>query len=201
MARATLIVFARTPAIGVGKTRLARDVGRVEAWRLYRQMSSRLIRGLSDPRWRLIVRLAGARPDPVWGSVQCEDQGRGDLGQKLQAALRAHADGPVAVIGTDTPDVTPARIAGAFAATRGGRAVLGPAEDGGFWLLALPQARARTVDLSGIRWSSPETLADTEAALGGAMTKLETLADIDTGEDLARWRQAQRSARMSTIRS
>ncbi|MBU2135678.1 MAG: DUF2064 domain-containing protein, partial [Alphaproteobacteria bacterium] len=142
-----------------------------------------------------------AGPDPSWRGVTVEDQGAGDLGQKLQAALRAHADGPVAVIGTDTPDVTPARIAGAFAATRGGRAVLGAAEDGGFWLLAVPQARARTVDLSGIRWSSPETLADTEAALGGAMTKLETLADIDTGEDLARWRQAQRSARISTIRS
>lgn len=201
MAKATLIVFARTPAIGVGKTRLAQDVGAVEAWRLYRQMSSRLIRTLADPRWRLIVRLAGARHDPLWGGVRCEDQGRGDLGQRLQAALRAHADGPVAVIGTDAPDVTPARIARAFDAVRGGRAVLGPAEDGGFWLLALPQARARSVDLSGIRWSDPDTLTDTEAALGGPIRRLETLSDIDTGADLARWRASQLSARMSITRS
>lgn len=44
MNRPTLIVFARAPAVGVGKTRLARDVGRVEAWRAYRAMSLPLIR-------------------------------------------------------------------------------------------------------------------------------------------------------------
>lgn len=201
MARATLIVFARAPAIGVGKTRLARDIGAVEAWRVYRQMSGRLIRTLRDPRWRLVVRLAGGRPDPAWAGVAVEPQGEGGLGERLQRALRAHGAGPVAVIGTDAPDVAPERIARAFAATRGGRAVLGPAEDGGFWLLALPARRARAVRLDGIRWSGPDTLADTEAALGGPAARLETLSDIDTGADLAGWRAAQLSARMSTSRS
>ncbi|MBI1405908.1 MAG: DUF2064 domain-containing protein [Caulobacter sp.] len=201
MARPTLIVFARAPAIGVGKTRLARDVGAVEAWRLYRQMSGRLIRALADPRWRLIVRLAGAAPDPAWGPVRLEDQGQGDLGQRLQRALRTHSAGPVAVTGTDAPDVSPARVARAFAATRGGHAVLGPAEDGGFWLLALAARRARTVSLAGVRWSGPDTLTDTEAALGGPVRRLEMLSDIDTGADLARWRSAQLSARMSITRS
>ncbi|MBX3480912.1 MAG: glycosyltransferase [Caulobacter sp.] len=201
MARPTLIIFARAPAIGVGKTRLARDVGAVEAWRLYRQMSGRLIRTLADHRWRCVIRLAGAPGDPAWRSATIEDQGRGDLGQRLERALRAHSAGPVAVIGTDAPDVSPARIARAFAGTRGGQAVLGPAEDGGFWLLALPARRARAVSLAGVRWSGPDTLTDTEAALGGRVQRLETLADIDTGEDLARLRAAQLSARMSISRS
>ena len=55
MARPTLIVFARSPAIGVGKTRLARDIGAVEAWRVYRAMSTRLLWRMRDPRWRAVV--------------------------------------------------------------------------------------------------------------------------------------------------
>src|SRR3712207_9021389 len=52
MNRPTLIVFARAPAMGVSKTRLARDVGAVEAWRIYRAMAADVIRRLCDPRWR-----------------------------------------------------------------------------------------------------------------------------------------------------
>src|SRR5687768_9358971 len=96
----TLIVFARAPAIGVGKTRLARDVGVVEAWRVYRTLSSQLIRRLRDPRWRLVVRVVPDRSSWPSGVVR-EPQGPGDLGGRLQRAIRAHARGPVAVVGTD----------------------------------------------------------------------------------------------------
>lgn len=187
MARPTLIVFARAPAIGVGKTRLARDVGRVEAWRVYRALSARVLQGLRDPRWRLVIRLA---PDQA-ARGRVEPQGRGDLGRRLERALRAHARAPVAVIGTDAPEVTPALVRQAFRAlTRTGVAV-GPAADGGFWLLALSPREARRVQFRGVRWSSPYTLADTERAIGPA-TRLPILADIDDVEDLAAWRRRKR---------
>ena len=189
MSRPTLIVFARAPAIGVGKTRLARDVGRVEAWRAYRAMGAPLIRTLArDPRWRTVVRMA---PDRArWPGVRSEGQGRGGLGERLARALRAHAHAPVAVIGTDTPEVTPDRVWRAFRATRAG-VVLGPAADGGFWLLALGPAQARRARFPGVRWSTEHTLADTRAALGGRAVLLETLTDIDDGEALRRWRRVQ----------
>jgi len=187
MARPTLIVFARTPAVGVGKTRLARDVGAVEAWRVYRMLSTRLLWRLRDPRWRLVVSLAGGRSDPAWPRLIVEPQGRGDLGQRLARALRAHAGGPVAVVGTDVPEMTRARVAGAFRA----RSAIGPARDGGFWLLALTPGQARRAALPGVRWSSPHALADVAALIPG-LRLLETLADIDTGEDLAAWRRRVR---------
>ena len=59
------------------------------------------------------------------------------MGDRLERALRAHARGPVAVIGTDAPEVTPALVRRAFRSLRRTGVVLGPAEDGGFWLLAL----------------------------------------------------------------
>ena len=61
MTRPTLIVFARVPAIGVGKSRLARDIGRVEAWRLSRALLDRALRRLRDPRWDVVVRVTPDR--------------------------------------------------------------------------------------------------------------------------------------------
>ena len=186
----TLIIFARAPAIGVGKTRLARDVGRVEAWRAYRALSGPLVRQLAgDPRWRTVVRMA---PDDArWPGAASEGQGGGGLGERLQRAFRAHARGAVAAIGTDAPHVTPERVWRAFQRTQGGRVVLGPAEDGGFWILALDAVRARSVRFPGVRWSSPHTLEDTRRALGGRAVLLETLLDVDDGEALRRWRRIE----------
>jgi glycosyltransferase A (GT-A) superfamily protein (DUF2064 family) len=185
--RPTLIVFARAPAIGVGKTRLARDVGRVEAWRAYRRLSAHVLRTLRDSRWRLVVRLA---PDRA-ARAPLEPQGRGDLGVRLERALRAHARAPVAVVGTDAPEVTPALVAQAFRALHRSGAAFGPADDGGFWLLALSARMARRVRFTGVRWSTEHTLADAERAVGRA-ARLPVLADIDDGADLAAWRRRER---------
>jgi len=179
MPRPTLIVFARSPAIGVGKTRLARDIGAVQAWRVYRAMSTRLLWKLRDPRWRLVLRLEGERPDAAWPRLRTEPQGRGDLGVRLSRAIQTEARVSVAVVGTDAPEMTPARIANAFRK----RDAIGPATDGGFWLLALSPRRARTATFDGVRWSSAHTLEDTVRALG-PLARLETLTDVDDGASL-----------------
>jgi rSAM/selenodomain-associated transferase 1 len=191
MARPTLIVFARPPAIGVGKTRLAADIGRVEAWRVYRALSHKVLHQVRDRRWQTVVRLAGKGKPNGWpAGLRYEDQGRGDLGIRMQTAFRAHARGPVMIIGTDAPDATAHQIAKALKALPRHWAVLGPALDGGFWLIALSARRCRTVRLDrGIQWSSAQTLADTEAALGHSCIRIDSLADIDTGVDLTAWRR------------
>ena len=195
MTRPTLIVFARRPAIGVGKTRLAQDLGAVETWRFYRSLSRSLLFKLSDPRWRLVVRMVGGHTAmPDWpAGLRVEPQGRGDLGLKLQRALRGHSSAEVAVIGTDAPDMTRALIALGFGLARRRGVAFGPATDGGFWLLALSSKRARTVRLDrDIRWSHSMTLSDTEAALGGLSGRVATLSDIDDLSDLLAWRRRQR---------
>lgn len=180
MARPTLIVFARSPAIGVGKTRLARDIGAVQAWRVYRAMSAKVLWSVRDPRWRTVLRLEGRRRDTAWPKLAVEAQGRGDLGARLTRALRAHARHDVAVIGVDAPGLTRTHIGRAFHA----RNAIGPATDGGFWLLALEAGRARRVGFDDVRWSSAHTLRDTVAALG-PLTVLETLTDVDDAASLA----------------
>lgn len=197
MTRPTLIVFARAPAIGVGKTRLARDIGRVEAWRVYGAMSRALVRRLArDPRWRLVVRVTPDRARPWPRGVRSEPQGGGGLGERLTRALRDHAGGPVVVIGADAPEVTPERVAVALRALRRSGVVFGPAEDGGFWLLALQARRARRARFPGVRWSGAHALADADAALGGGGVLVETLADVDDGEGLRAWRRGASAARI-----
>jgi glycosyltransferase A (GT-A) superfamily protein (DUF2064 family) len=190
VARPTLILFARAPAIGVGKSRLARDVGRVEAWRLYRGFLADLLRRLEDPRWRLVVRLAPDRGRLV--GRRCEPQGRGDLGRRLERALRRHGRGPVAVVGADSPELTRAHVAAAFEGARRRGAALGPAEDGGFWILALSPARVRRLDLEGVRWSTDQAFADAWKALGGKAERLGLMADIDDGAALSAYRSRTR---------
>ena len=143
----------------------------------------------------ILARLAGSGAVPLdWPrDLALEGQGTGDLGQRLQRALRAHAKGAVAVIGTDAPDMTPALIAAGLAACRATGSAFGPASDGGFWLLALSAPKARRVRLDqAIRWSHAQTLADTEVALGGRSARIATLSDIDDGADLKAWRQRRR---------
>ncbi len=193
MTRPTLIVFARAPAIGVGKSRLARDVGRVEAWRLYRGWLAGVLKTLRDPRWRLAVRLA---PDQArLSGVGAEPQGGGDLGQRLVRAIRSHRLGPVAVVGTDAPQVTRADVARAFRGARGGRAAFGPAADGGFWILALGPREARRIALNGVRWSTAQAMEDAIVRIGRPVVRLRTLIDVDDGASLRALRAARRRSK------
>jgi rSAM/selenodomain-associated transferase 1 len=184
-----LVIFARRPQLGVGKRRLARDVGDVAAWRFARLSLSRLKRRLgSDPRWTLWLAISPDRPMD-WARVI--GQGGGDLGQRMGRVFRTLPRGPVVIIGSDTPAVSAGDIAAAFAALGRSDAVFGPAVDGGYWLIGMRRRPRLTVPFQGVRWSSPHALADTLRNLDGARVSfLRHLEDVDDGQALkrARWR-------------
>lgn len=186
-----LVVFAKAPVIGGAKTRLARGVGQVTAWRLYRAMTARVLRRLADPRWQMVLAVS---PDSavhrrfpgVWPEgVARIGQGKGDLGER-QARMFA-GKSPTIVIGTDAPQVTRGDIADALKRLKRHDAVIGPAEDGGYWLLAL-NAPVPSGLFTGIRWSHDETRADLEARLTACglsrIAHLRPLRDVDEAGDL-----------------
>lgn len=108
------------------------------------------------------------------------DQGEGDLGERL---ARAAQDLPVLLIGADCPDMTPAHLHAAADALATARAVIGPAEDGGYWLLGLAAPANAFEDID---WGTSQVFAQTVARLDAPVI-LATLADLDRPEDLARW--------------
>lgn len=191
--RPVVIVFARVAQLGAVKTRLARDVGRLAAWRFQRDSTARTVRRLAgDRRWRTVLALTpdrlAARARVTPGRVPRFGQGAGDLGRRMARALERFRPGPVLLVGSDVPALGPAEIARAFRRLAGADAVYGPAEDGGFWLVGT-RGRARALPwFQGVRWSGPEALADTLAKLGPArrVALADRLADVDTGADLAR---------------
>lgn len=182
-----LVVFAKSPVLGRVKTRLGRDIGAVAATRFYRQTVNTVLNRLAnDGRWRCWLALRSDRfmaTGTFWPSAfSAFEQGAGDIGQRMDTAMRAIPPGPVVIVGTDVPDIRPFHIEAAFRALGHHDAVFGPAVDGGYWLVGARRS-PKTPDLfSGVRWSSPHTLSDslTQTQRGNlTVALLETLDDID----------------------
>ncbi|MBX3496155.1 MAG: TIGR04282 family arsenosugar biosynthesis glycosyltransferase [Parvibaculum sp.] len=192
-----LVIMAKTPQIGRVKTRLARDIGAVAAVRFFRATAAALIgRVAPDPRWRTVLALSPDRAvhEPgIWpDGLPRIAQGPGDLGARMGRLFRDLPPGPVVIIGADIPGIERRHIAQAFAALGRHDAVLGPAEDGGYWLVGLKR-RPRVPEIfEGVRWSSAQTLADTAKNIrerNMSLALLERLPDIDTGADYAHWKE------------
>lgn len=175
----TLILFTKAPRWGTVKSRLAAQIGPMEALRFHRTQLARLTRRLRDPRWTLLLAVTPDGAGGPWTSgLPVMPQGRGDLGARMIRALNA-AEGPAVLIGSDIPAVSPAHIARAFALLRRHDVVFGPAEDGGFWLLGLRQPLPEDT-FAGVKWSTDHTLADCLERLRGINVGMaNVLADRD----------------------
>lgn len=186
--RRHLVIFARRPQYGVGKRRLAADVGDLAALRFSRTALAALRRRLArDRRWTTWLAASPDRSADWGGGLRVIPQGPGDLGQRLSRVLRQLPPGPVVIIGSDTPGVTRADVAVAFLALGSAEAVFGPARDGGYWLVGLRRQPRRAPPFADVRWSSPHALADTLRNLGGLPIRfLREREDVDDGDALRR---------------
>lgn len=189
--RRRLVMMVRKPLAGRVKTRLARGIGAVSAARFYRNATSGLIARLDgDRRWQLTLAVTpdAAAGDGAWPArLPRVAQRDGDLGARLQRLFERLPPGPVVVIGSDSPQVSRRHIADAFRSLGSTDAVLGPASDGGYWLIGMKRLGRMPRPFAGVRWSSEHTLADTLANLAGKRVgRLDLLDDVDEPADLAR---------------
>ena len=184
-----LVLFARQPRYGVGKRRLAADVGNLEALRFARAALARLRATLGDdPRWTLWIATTPDRPTHWTSPARAIAQGQADLSQRLSRVIRALPRGPVVILGADTPTVTRRDVAQAFAALGRHQAGFGPARDGGYWLIGLRRQPRLHLPFEAVRWSSRHTLADTIAAMDGRpVALLRIQEDVDDGPALRRY--------------
>ena len=183
-----VVLFTRFPTPGEAKTRLIPAIGAEKAAALHRRLTERTLAVVRGSGLPFEVRTTGAPPTAFadWlGDALCVDQGTGDLGERL---ARAGPPYPTLFIGADAPDLTPGHLRHAADALGHAEAVIGPAEDGGYWLLGL----ARPVEgvFTSIDWSTDRVFAQTRDRLRQAGIEpalLPELADCDRPEDLARW--------------
>lgn len=186
MRQKTLIIMVKEPRAGRVKTRLGRDIGMPAAARWYRHQMTRLCRRLVDRRWQTVLAVAPdtACDSSMFPALPRIPQGRGDLGDRMLRGLGA-ALGPAVLIGSDIPGITSTHIWSAFRALGQNASVIGPAPDGGFWLVGLAHpARAPKTMFKGVPWSAANTLEKTRPTLPHPVADIETLADVDTAHDL-----------------
>ena len=182
-----IALFARYPTPGLAKTRLIPALGEVGATALHRKLVELTLAAVRASGLPFELRVTGASSDAFAGwlgdSVPLVPQGEGDLGERL-----ARVPAPVLLIGSDCPDLTPWHLIDAATALATAPAVLGPAADGGYWLLGL--ARALPQCFEAMPWGTAAIAAETRVRLAGqGITRIElaTLHDCDRPEDLARW--------------
>ena len=185
-----LVIFAKAPRFGHAKRRLAADIGMVGAARFQRLTLGATARRLAvDSRGETLLATTGG-PMRWPSSIARMRQPVGDLGRRMEQTIKAFGPGPVVIIGSDIPDITPGHIAKAFAALGSHDAVFGPADDGGYWLVGVRRRPVYPDLFHTVRWSTRHALADTIANLGARFNcaLLETLIDIDDVAALNRWR-------------
>lgn len=195
-ASATVVaVFARYPAVGEVKTRLAETIGAPRACALYRAFLQDIeARFAAGPR-AFVWMFSPAERDfaaLVSPGVRCLPQVGRDLGERLYNCVRQLCDGGferVIVIGADVPHVRDAWLDEAEQQLDTADVVLGPSDDGGYYLVAM---RATHDLFTGIAMSTPRVLADTLAKAARAGLRVHLLPnsfDIDTAADLDRLRR------------
>jgi uncharacterized protein len=188
-----VVVMARHPEPGRVKTRLAAVVGAARACALHEAF----VRDLAE-------RLAATRYPVCWAydppsapfaalvpGARCRAQRGGDLGARMQAAIAAELAGgasAVLVLGADTPHLPLAHLdEAARGLTAAADVVLGPAEDGGYYLIGV---RAEHPELfTDVSWGGPTVLETTRARaarLGLRTSLLAPVFDVDEARDLAR---------------
>lgn len=189
-----LLVVAKSPVPGQVKTRLGADIGMEAAAGIAAaSLADSLVActaavGAAHCHLSLAGDLADAvRGEHLLSLVEgwsIRPQRGSDLAERL-AHAHAEVPGPVVQIGMDTPQVTPSSLRAAAAGLERHDAVLGPAEDGGWWVLALREPSLATA-LVGVPMSTPTTYDDTRAALRAAgltVGTTATLRDVDTVAD------------------
>jgi rSAM/selenodomain-associated transferase 1 len=191
-----VLVFARVPRAGAVKRRLIPVLGAASAARLYERMLEAAVRA---------ALCAGIGPVMLWHTpdtahpalqrlrdeygVSLHGQGRGDLGTRMHRAFRlVLGSHPGALLmGSDCPSLRPGDLRrGARALDQGYEVVLGPAADGGYYLIGL--ARPMPALFHEVPWGSGKVLAITRQRLhaaGSCWRELAVRRDIDRPEDLA----------------
>lgn len=180
--------MVKEPRPGRVKTRLGRDIGFTTAAWWFRHQTRRLIRRLTDPRWDLLLAVSPDREglqSRIWPDhIARLPQGPGNLGDRMARMLRS-TPGPTLVVGADIPAITNAHIAQSFQSLEQNASILGPAPDGGYWLVGLKHpARAPQTLFQNVRWSTKHALQDTAKTLPKPTALTTTLQDIDTAADL-----------------
>lgn len=192
MKKEVVLVFQKNEVLGKVKTRLAAGVGEEQALEIYRQLLAKTYFALRDFSVSITTYFSEFIPDnPIHSAKNKLVQVGQDLGDRMKNAFAENFESgmeKVVLIGTDCPSLEGIHLSQAFEALDQSDLVIGPAQDGGYYLIGMK--RRADFLFEGITWSSELVLSQTlalAAAQGLKTSLLPVLEDIDTLEDWERY--------------
>lgn len=188
--RETVIIFTRFPEAGKAKTRLIPHLGEEGAAQLQREMTEYVVKQACRACAYVEIRYTGGSPEQMrdWlgADLHYVEQGNGNLGERMERAFGEHFKGGatrVVIVGSDCPANGWENIQAAFRALDDVDCVIGPAHDGGYYLIGLNESAPHLFD--GMDWGGEKMLEQTlSAAEGLAVKTLGVLGDVDLPEDI-----------------
>lgn len=195
-----ILIFAKYPEAGRCKTRLAAGMGEANALAVYKALLGHTLRAARPLPARKILLVdppERVRDAPEWapGMDLYLDQAGGDLGDRLRRAMQERFDAGaerLLLIGCDCPQISKESLDGAFRDLEEKDVVLGPTEDGGYYLLGLK--RPLPFLFQDIPWSTGKVLGNTLNILKKhSLSYLlrDVFSDVDTLEDFQRLRRLE----------
>ena len=189
MSKNLLLIFTRNPELGKAKTRLAKTVGDETALEIYKFLLNKTNQVTKDLSCNKAVYYSvKVRKNDIWDATiyQKHQQNGDDLGAKMQNAFKNSFDAgyeKVMIIGSDLYDLTPKIIEDAFLKLNSYDVVIGPAEDGGYYLLGMNLLQPHIFQNKD--WGTSSVRKETLANLKDKKVHLlTTLNDVDVFEDI-----------------
>lgn len=197
-----VLVFARLPELGKVKTRLARGIGEAKALAVYEAMLRDLLASIGPSSERTEVEIlwaptetaTGERLARAFGGYPTAMQTGDTLGDRLAMAFSErfffHRTEKIVAIGVDDPRLARGAIDQALALLDSCEWVLGPATDGGYYLIGCRAGAFDSATFAGVEWGSSSVLRSTLARIGAVQKTVAMLPeryDIDVEEDLRRY--------------
>lgn len=192
--RRLLIIFARNPVKGSVKTRLAVHIGAEAALEIYLQLLKHVgevtkeIQAAKEVHFSEAIPLAGP-----WNDYKRKLQKGVGLGERMEQAFKEgflKGYRQIVLIGSDLPELTREDLKQAFDALDTNEYVLGPATDGGYYLIGMKSLNSEL--FRQITWGSSTVLRQTiEKIKNKSLSLLEKRRDLDTYEDLLGFPQFQ----------
>ncbi|MEO6549029.1 MAG: TIGR04282 family arsenosugar biosynthesis glycosyltransferase [Ferruginibacter sp.] len=186
-----LIIFAKNPEAGKVKTRLAAAIGNEAALAVYHQLLFHTVSATQYlPLDKFVFYSDYIQQEDIWCNKNYfkELQQGIDLGERMKNAFASvfkKGYEKVTIIGTDCPCLNAEIIVNAFAYLQYNDVVIGPAEDGGYYLLAMDKLHQQLFE--GIEWSTGNVLNATISKCDALQLKhylLPILNDVDEEKDL-----------------
>jgi uncharacterized protein len=201
--RPTILVFLKYPKAGQVKTRLAKDIGAVEAMRVYENLVAHQLAQIPTS-WNVEIYYHGTEDEKemlnwLGSGYNYFPQVDGDLGVKLESAFAESFSRGARVciaIGGDCPYLGEEILIRAVQILEVGDMVIGPATDGGYYLIGMPRFLKGIFD--NVEWSCDETLRMTIRNIENKSFKYQLINELEDVDDLESYQRAKGIIKINT---